>query len=75
MKADLKMTGVVGKDGCSWTRTRTWIFLQYTITFIKQLFFIPKIVFTAAFAFRPRRRSCHSTYPFISTCAKDRLAL
>ena len=63
--------GVVGKGGYS--RTRTRILLKYTFTFIKQLFFIPYIVFTAAFASRPKRRSCHSAYPFISSCAKDRL--
>ena len=35
------------------------------------LFFIPNTVFTAVFASRPRRRSCHSAYPFISARAKD----
>ena len=58
---------VVGKGG--YGRTQTWIFLKYTFTFIKQLFFIPNVVITAAFASRPKRRSCHSTYPFISVCA------
>ena len=49
--------------------------LKYTFTFIKQLFFIPNVVFAAAFTSRARRLSCHSAYPFISACAKDRLAL
>ena len=62
---------VVGKSGYG----RTQIFLKHTFTFTKQLFFIPNVVFTAAFASRSRRRSCHSAYPFISACAKGRLAL
>ena len=45
---------VVGKGGYSWSLTRTRIFLKYTVTFTKQLFFIPNVVFTAAFASRPR---------------------
>ena len=68
--------GVAGKGRYGRTRTWTWtrIVLKYTFTFTKQLFFIPNIVFTAAFTSRPKRRSCHSAYPYISACTKDRLA-
>ena len=61
---------VVGKSGYGWTRTQ--IILKYTFTFTKQLFFIPTVVSTSAFASRLRRRSCHNAYPFISACVKDR---
>ena len=56
--------------------TDTDIFkIHFYINFTKRLSFIPNVVFTAAFASRPRRQSCHSTHPFKNTCAKDRLAL
>ena len=71
-----KLGWVVGKVGYGRTRTRTFskstfTFMQYMLLHLCKLFFIPNAVFTAVFASRPRRRSFHSVYSFISARAKD----
>ena len=75
LKKNKQTNWVVEKGRYSRTRTWTWIILKCTFTVTKQLFFIPNVVFTAVFASTPKRQSCHSTYPYISACAKDTLAL
>ena len=69
-----KLGWVVGKGGYGRTRTfskSTFTFMQYMLLHLCKLFFIPNAVFTAVFVSRPRRRSFHSAYPFISARAKD----
>ena len=50
--------------------TDTDIFEKHFSLILWKLFFISNAVFTAVFASRPRRRSFHSAYPFISARAK-----